>query len=397
MVCRKNVQGVSLLEATISLLILGVVVFVTLPVATRFLDVRREEGTREQLLNLKRAIVGQPRRVLPAREVLTQFGYVGDMGRVPASLQDLVEQGTQPPFQVDSVSQVGHGWRGPYLRADSVEDVLNDAWGNPLLYTVAPGTDPVTGATVEARIRSTGLDGIEGTADDLTVNLYRTEVFSEVTGFVKDPTQAPLFRVNVTLKYPLAGSLAATTNQTDTQGRYTFQNIPLGSRSISLEPKIIYQSGSALTTGAAKDTVEFVVTNVSRDPVTFNALVPVYQSSPQAFFRRVFLDGVKVFDSTSPRGGSGTVVSFTSHTLAGTGVIQESFQVFVHRLRMHLPDFPIGTLGQGGEMKIELQDFDDTSSGNGTAVDMTGVVFEVTFRNAGQDIATVLLSTRRGV
>ncbi|MGH9339134.1 MAG: hypothetical protein ACRD1R_06005 [Acidobacteriota bacterium] len=385
-------EGFTLGETVVTLAILAILITVTVALIPNVLDYRRDEQARAQLLTIKRAIIGESREVARGQTQINQFGYVGDMGKIPSSLNDLFLQNSQPAFQIDADSQVGHGWRGPYVQAAFVSDLTTDPWGNALIYDPAPFTDPLTGARVEARLRSKGPDGIESSADDLTVDIYRTETFADIIGFIKDPTSALLPKVSVSLKHPSNGVVTTISVQTSNDGLYSFDSVPLGVRSISLDPKIVYKANTAFTSGPEKDKVEFIVTNLSKNPVTVSSLTPVYESSPQAYFKKVFINGVKVFDSDNPRGSSGTLISFSAATLSGTGVIQEAFQVVIHREEMHLPDFTVGTLGAGGELQIRLEDFKDQPTGASNPVDMTGVVFEITF----SDGSVVLFAPRRG-
>ena len=46
---------------------------------------------------------------------------------------------------------------------------------------------------------------------------------------------------------------------------------------------------------------------------------------------------------------------------------------------MEPPDVKISSIAAGGSLTIELNDFKDAPTGGATAVDMTGVPFEVAF------------------
>jgi hypothetical protein len=94
--------------------------------------------------------------------VRTHFAFTGDIGQLPESLQDLVQQ---PAW-------VANNWNGPYLpRGFDPNDYATDAWGTPIHYTPSGGT----GELME--LRSYGPDRSSGTADDIVVKIYRNEVF----------------------------------------------------------------------------------------------------------------------------------------------------------------------------------------------------------------------------
>ena len=58
---------------------------------------------------------------------------------------------------------------------------------------------------------------------------------------------------------------------------------------------------------------------------------------------------------------------------------QEPLHALVSSQFFQIPDIRISTVGSGGTLKIELENFDDVQTGNGAAVDMTGVTFRVDF------------------
>jgi len=96
------------------------------------------------------------------------------MGRLPASLEELLRQGSQPAWQYDATAQAWTGWRGPYLQAppsSSAELTFRDGWGNPDQITDDPNdgwlwslsTDLHTDDTLT--VQSLGLDGATGGSD----------------------------------------------------------------------------------------------------------------------------------------------------------------------------------------------------------------------------------------
>ncbi|RMF85221.1 MAG: prepilin-type N-terminal cleavage/methylation domain-containing protein, partial [Nitrospirae bacterium] len=142
--------GFTLIEIIIVLAVISILAGAMVPNVVHQVDHRREEATREEMQAIYRAIVGDPRT--------GTGGYLEDMGRLPPSLTDLVEQGSQPGYSLQ-LAGVGMGWNGPYLSGGfSDESWLTDAWGHPYTY------DPTTG-----EVTSAGRDGATGTADDLVL------------------------------------------------------------------------------------------------------------------------------------------------------------------------------------------------------------------------------------
>ncbi|MBI3076009.1 MAG: prepilin-type N-terminal cleavage/methylation domain-containing protein [Deltaproteobacteria bacterium] len=393
---RRRASGFTLTEVVVSLAILVILAGVAVPLVLQVLGSQRDTGVQAQLLNLKKAIIGEPRTTQPGQKRPTRYGYVGDMGGLPASLDDLITKGSQASPSFNSDLQIGAGWKGPYIDGPGGGRLL-DPWGRSFIYnslpcSTPPYTHPTTGATVVACIKSLGADGAAGTADDLTVEIYKGDVRATVLGIVKDTTQTPVFAATVKLTYPLNGALTTATQTTDSEGSYMFEEIPLGERVVQIDARLLYVTNTALTTGAAKDNVEFTMQNFSKDAITVNSFKAVYTSTPQAYYDQLWINGVKVFDSATPRAGSGDTKTFSNTSVAGTGVIQESLRVGINLGVVQLPEFVVGTLGTGGQLKVEMKNFKDAASGAGSAVDMTGVIFEVTF----SDGSKALFTTKRG-
>ena len=85
-----------------------------------------------------------------------RFGFVGDIGRLPASFQELAQPGGLPAYTTSTTRGIGMGWRGPYVNiGTSANDYLTDAFGRAY-----------TGAS-SGQVRSAGPDGVAGNADDI--------------------------------------------------------------------------------------------------------------------------------------------------------------------------------------------------------------------------------------
>src|SRR5437016_6303824 len=106
-------RGFTLIEATAALGIMALVLTGGTVLTFRNLTDYREQETLDKLTLLKRAIVGDPRIV--TKESRTDFGYVGDAGGVPISIDKMWIQGAQPTFTFDTTAKMGAGWLGPYV------------------------------------------------------------------------------------------------------------------------------------------------------------------------------------------------------------------------------------------------------------------------------------------
>ncbi len=129
-----NQKGFTLIEVAIVVVLLGILSVGAYVAYTAFLDQARIDATTQEMLTIKRAIVGSAEVTSGGR--YSQQGYLGDVGNVPPTLQDLVTNVAGAPAWNPYTRR---GWNGPYI--DGSTDYLNDAWGNPYVYAI---TDPPT-------------------------------------------------------------------------------------------------------------------------------------------------------------------------------------------------------------------------------------------------------------
>ena len=106
-------KGLSLIEVIIILAVLAVLVALLVPSSVQVLTGARRDTTLDEMENLQIAMIGDPN--LKNSGVRSSFGYIGDMGNLPATLDDLLTQGAQPAYAFNSSLGVGAGWRGPYI------------------------------------------------------------------------------------------------------------------------------------------------------------------------------------------------------------------------------------------------------------------------------------------
>ena len=184
---RPRSRGFTLLEAAVTLGIFALIFTGVVSLLTQPLEFDRENETVDTLKALKRAIIGDPDVV--SAEVRTDFGFVGPMGNIPPALSDLWLLGAQPTFTIDTNLKLGTGWTGPYIEPPALAetDALGlDAWGNAIVLDAVAGVSAATGQDYVARLISPGSDADTGTSDDLTVEIYETDTFATVAGYVSD-------------------------------------------------------------------------------------------------------------------------------------------------------------------------------------------------------------------
>lgn len=124
----RHVAGFTLVEVVITMLVLGIMAAVAIPVVGSFIASSRETATRDEMRLLARAIAGS--------DEADNRGYEGDVGFPPSQLSDLVAK-------PDSVAPwdpfLDLGWNGPYLDSTRAE-YLTDAWGSAYVYDPAART-----------------------------------------------------------------------------------------------------------------------------------------------------------------------------------------------------------------------------------------------------------------
>ena len=365
-------RGMSLMELVLAMgimLLLGGMVTVAVPSS---IEAAREASATAQLGRVKEGMIGE--RFTTAAAGANRFGFLGDIGRLPATLDELANIGSLPDYAVDPVLQVGAGWRGPYV-STFPSDSLVDPWNNDLVLDAAAGTSAFSGAPIVAEIRSMGPDATDETADDFTMELHTSEVEARVFGYAVRSTGDPMTDLDVDLTVPVNGTLSTSSTTTDSSGFYEFADIPHGERVVSPSPGIAYRPGSAATSGGNNRHVEFVVENLGASAVSLTSLTATYAVT--AYYRVVRIDGNTVFNNQNPRAGSGTLIPFPAEVMTPAVSVPDAATVRVISSAFQVPDFTVGPAG--GSLFIELRNFRQNPMGAAPTVNMSGVTFTILF------------------
>src|SRR6185436_16533849 len=166
----KTTRGFSLLELVVIIAVIGILAAAVTPTVMNQIMDTRVAATRDEARALYDAMVGAP------NGDGTRFGFVGDIGRLPNTVQELAAQSGLAAYGTGNVRSIGMGWRGPYINTGiSANDYQTDAFGRN--YVLNSG-----------QIRSLGPDGIANNTDDIVYPPSAPNVTATVAITVKTIT-----------------------------------------------------------------------------------------------------------------------------------------------------------------------------------------------------------------
>jgi len=147
--------GFTLIELVMVIVVMAALAAVSVPRINDFITNSKIQASKNEMLQIRAAISGTPDRTAGGRYV--DRGYIGDVGAVPSSLNDLLTK-PGPVSTYDYFSRTG--WNGPYLQDDGTGNILKDAWFVSYVLNAADST-----------IRSWGPNKTDdsGTGDDILI------------------------------------------------------------------------------------------------------------------------------------------------------------------------------------------------------------------------------------
>ncbi|MCP4364139.1 MAG: hypothetical protein GY800_02445 [Planctomycetes bacterium] len=373
-------NGFTFITVLIVLAMLGVAAGVALVFVSQLRDIRRERMSRDELVDLRQAITGNPRLII--KDGRADFGYIGSMGSLPSGLEDLYKKSSQPSYVFNTTKKVGAGWKGPYIAPliiEQVDSLKQDPFRNDYVYSTAQYTRS-DGEVVVAKITSIGKDGTEGNSDDRSVEVLEREAFATITGAVTKTNGNPQINTPVVLNMPENGALTEQFDVTDASGEYSFSDVPFGLRSVQVGPRISYVDGTAEAVSGNNDDLQFKIVNMSQNDVTLSSLKAVYAGT--MFYERILWAGAIVWrydtDGGGVRGASGETKTWSSSkTINGTGQPTEAKIIRVEESSTTVPTIILQP--SGATKTLKLLNFRDVQTGPGSMVNVGSVTFTMTF------------------
>ena len=299
----KRNLGVTLLEMIVVMVIIGILAGISLSAIDRIRERSQIDETMEELKRIGKAITGDPELIFDGKRI--DFGYVGDMGKLPDSLGSLV-------------NNEGGLWRGPYLKLDFAEDKESykmDAWGRYYQYTPE---DLVIRSFGNGRFTLTYK--IAGSYDEL----FNNKIYGYIYDNEKNPPGNMAINWRVSCEYPKNGEIVVVESIPKEDGYFSFNNIPIGihrvkvysqketiQKYVTVLPKsevfvefkvpgifrgsLVYITNSARAFNVFPDTnfnnFSFELFNPTTETITINSLNLLSLSSDTVYYEYIIVDG----------------------------------------------------------------------------------------------------------
>jgi prepilin-type N-terminal cleavage/methylation domain-containing protein len=206
-----NSRGYSFIELIVVIVIVGIIASVAMRSLRGANDVAKVELTKQRLEKIANAIAGNPSLVSGGSR--TSFGYVGDVGALPANLDALVAN----PGGYTT-------WRGPYIVDELTPDGSNsrfklDGWGQTLSYSGGVSVVSNGGGTAITRAIAASIS-----------SLLHNQVAVTITDLNLVPPGS-IYRDSVKALLAIPDGTGATTTKIEfpsADGYLLFDSIPIG-------------------------------------------------------------------------------------------------------------------------------------------------------------------------
>ena len=363
-----NDLGISLIEVTMLVVIVAIAMAVAMKSMTPAIENARQRKTEHEMDIIIKAIAGDESIMSVAGGVRSDFGYVGDVGAFPPDLDALAEN----PGGYET-------WNGPYIPPEYLEGFRTDEWGQA--YSYNGGLEVVSNGSGSPMRHRGGNDSLD---------ILGNTVYGIVRD-LNDSLPGTAFDDSVDVEITMPDGTGSTTTKSyhpDSTGAFTLDSIPIGrhlvkaiytpevdtlSRYLTVLPRhssdniVIFNFASAwfstagigdsmLTLVEGTETAEGVecqniafdiANNTGSDVQVTN--ITVTWTSPTAYYQSIRWDGTVVFNSVSPRTGSGEVADIDDQAITDGDTVAVSIEEFrdspssgsADRVNMGSADFTI--------------------------------------------------------
>ena len=214
----KTNSGFSLFEMVVVIIVLSILVTIAYRSMQPGIEIAKTEETKQELDQIAFAIAGNPDLVSGSNRI--DYGYVGDNGTLPNSLNDLV---TNPGLAT---------WRGPYIKDDfysssgaAESEYLTDGWGASYAYA---GSVTITSNGGGSSITKE----IAPSTQALLVNSFSCSI-SDLQFCPPGEDYKDSITINIT--YPNgAGGYTTDSKNPHANGFVQFDSLPIGLHDISV-------------------------------------------------------------------------------------------------------------------------------------------------------------------
>lgn len=226
-------NGFSLIEVLMVITILAVLTVTSLIPLGNTLDQSRFDETTNKMKIIRDAILGDTSITQRGRR--TNFGFLGDIGAIPTAPQGINALLANPglvSWTLDQSVRFGRGWNGPYVSSSTAGTNFGlDGWGRAIIYSPSASPPNITSYAADGVAGGTGFN--TDIVVDLPVRLQKANVY----GFISNKADPFLGAAVIEINYPDGTGALSTLSTTITaaaKGAFSFLNIPLGKRSVSV-------------------------------------------------------------------------------------------------------------------------------------------------------------------
>ena len=209
-----NQSGMSLIELTVIIIVVGILTSVAMQSMTAQMeDVRRAKTEREMAI-LADAIAGNPE--LSQNGLRSDFGYVGDVGSFPPNLNALAS------------NPGGYAtWNGPYLPVSLDQDTLGykmDEWGALYGYSGITVNSTGSGSTISKKFADASSDYL----------------LNQLNGTIRDADDSlpgSTYADSVRIQIAIPDGVGSTTSKwynPSTWGNFMLDSLPVGTHPVDV-------------------------------------------------------------------------------------------------------------------------------------------------------------------